>query len=518
MPGWSDRVNIVGGSKGYAYTPGELLIESTRVREASLMLELADSEVGEDFSEFGFVLLRGIDDIDSATRFLRGAGIRAQPNHVFFANPVSGNPVYGNPVYGNPVYGNPVYGNPVYGNPVYGNPVYGNPVYGNPVYGNPVYGNPVYGNPVYGNPVYGNPVYGNPVYGNSGCCGPSPIGVVATCPGGEHCCDSDPCTCTPPAPSASPVYPHPLFARAVYGGSVGLRYELSGIRRNNASPLYPTLATVLPANAAWDRQTVRVAVIDTGWPTDPPARPTCGTPRHGEQVDVPDIEPDKWLDPVAGHGMFIAGIVLQYAPGVSVKVVSGLSTYGDGSETTIAAKLIALIEDPLPPHIINLSFGTYAPEEPGLLANVVKRAQSKGIIVVASAGNDGTARPQFPAAFPGVISVGALGPNGPAPFSNWGEWVRASAHGVDVASSFWEFTEKETDTGAAPAKFEGWALWSGTSFSAPIVAAALALSLVRQGASKSTRRAIAEVIDHPRLLRTPCHGVIINPAPTVLSI
>ena len=95
----------------------------------------------------------------SAVRRLTGAGVKAQPVHVFFldAGPgfVGANPVYGNPVYGNPVYGNPVYGNPVYGNPVYGNPVYGNPVYGNPVYGNPVYGNPVYGNPVYGNPAGG---------------------------------------------------------------------------------------------------------------------------------------------------------------------------------------------------------------------------------------------------------------------------------------------------------------------------------------------------------------------------
>ena len=62
---------------------------------------------------------------------------------------------------------------------------------------------------------------------------------------------------------------------------------------------------------------------------------------------------------------------------------------------------------------------------------------AEGIVVVASAGNDGVCRPAYPAAFDGVVSVAALGPDGPAPFSNWGSWVRACAPGVDVASTFY---------------------------------------------------------------------------------
>ncbi len=89
-------------------------------------------------------------------------------------------------------------------------------------------------------------------------------------------------------------------------------------------------------------------------------------------------------------------------------------------------------------------------------------------------------------------------------------------------------------------RYEGWALWSGTSFSAPIVAAALAVDLQRQkavidaakaaaGAANtpstppdddvptevSTRLSVRRVIDHPRLHRLPCYGTVVNPAPTV---
>ena len=46
---------------------------------------------------------------------------------------------------------------------------------------------------------------------------------------------------------------------------------------------------------------------------------------------------------------------------------------------------------------------------------------------MASAGNDALSRPVLPAALPGVVGVGALGPGGPAPFPNYGPWVDACA-------------------------------------------------------------------------------------------
>jgi hypothetical protein len=66
----------------------------------------------------------------------------------------------------------------------------------------------------------------------------------------------------------------------------------------------------------------------------------------------------------------------------------------------------------------------------------IRFAQSKGAVVVPSAGNDGVRRRALPAALPGVVGVGALGPSGPAPFTKDGNWVRACAPGVDIVSAF----------------------------------------------------------------------------------
>jgi Subtilase family len=475
--------------------------------EARALLDLPRSDGESSPAGPSYVQLMYEGEVSSAVRDLKAAGIEAQPDHVFFAD----------------AHANPVYGNPVYGNPVYGNPVYGNPVYGNPVYGNPVYGNPVYGNPVYGNPVYGNPVYGNPAGGSGGCsCG-------GGCAGGPHCCDSDPCTCPEPTVTASGVYPHPIYARAVYG-QAGLRYEKTGQRPTTAIPLFSELDE-LPANQPkWDEEHIRVAILDTGWPVQPVGAPpgwTANAKVSGGDppVDVPDSDKNGRLEPVAGHGMFIAGIVAQYAPEVSVTVYRVLNGEGDGSESDIANKIEMLAANGCPPHVISLSFGTYAPEEPIALRAAIRHATARGIIVVASAGNDATSRKSYPAAYENVVSVAALGPSGAAPFTNWGAWVRACAPGVDVASAFWGFDGAEGRDGCCQYDtFEMWALWSGTSFAAPIVAAALARELSRYGAPapadmlKRARRVIESMIDHPRLHRIPCLGTVINPPPTLQKL
>ena len=106
---------------------------------------------------------------------------------------------------------------------------------------------------------------------------------------------------------------------------------------------------------------------------------------------------------------------------------------------------------------------------------------------------------------------GAVGPAGPAPFTNYGPWVRASAPGVDVVSSFFSTfrgpAQATTRGGADPDDFAEWATWSGTSFAAPVVVAALARQL-QAGASPA--EAVACVVDAPGLLRIPDLGTIVN--------
>ena len=48
---------------------------------------------------------------------------------------------------------------------------------------------------------------------------------------------------------------------------------------------------------------------------------------------------DRWLDPVAGHGTFIAGIIERIAPGCAVEIRRVLGPQGDGIESEIVAAI-----------------------------------------------------------------------------------------------------------------------------------------------------------------------------------
>jgi hypothetical protein len=226
--------------------------------------------------------------------------------------------------------------------------------------------------------------------------------------------------------------------------------------------------------------------------------------------DHPDETGDGLLDPVAGHGTFIAGLIGQVASGCDVTVHRVLATYGDTSEWPLLKRLYSLS---LPnPHrtVLSMSFGGYVLDEPFALAWIIRSLVAQGVTVVASAGNDASSRPTFPAALPGVISVGAVGPNGPAVFTNYGSWVSACAPGVDVLSTFFEHFDGLLELGpdgTDPDDFDGWAHWSGTSFSTPIVVGNLARMMMT---GMSAREAIDRVIDGDYLMRIPHLGTVVN--------
>jgi serine protease len=111
-----------------------------------------------------------------------------------------------------------------------------------------------------------------------------------------------------------------------------------------------------------------------------------------------------------------------------------------------------------------------------------------------------------------VVSVGALNPNGTdALFSNAGPWVRAFAPGAALMSTMPPFQgglEPQARTEAYmrrresidPDDYTGtFALWSGTSFAAPLFAGQLAAQLVggikkrdgRKAAVTRARRALS---------------------------
>jgi hypothetical protein len=256
---------------------------------------------------------------------------------------------------------------------------------------------------------------------------------------------------------------------------------------------------------------VRVAILDTGIAQANQPAGLAGMDIDAHGGDSPDEDGDNFLDPVAGHGTFICGVIEQITPGCHLELFEVLTTYGDGGEAEITEVLLRLAGRPEEerPHIVNLSFGGYSPIGMEALADAVAALHRAGTVVVASAGNDATCLPTYPAVLPDVVSVGALDEDGRAAvYTNYGPWVRACTRGTDVVSLFFEgFNGAEAAgvDGIDEDDFRGWAQWSGTSFAAPRVVAALA-RLVRDGATPQD--AVVELIDNGQL-SIPMLGTVV---------
>jgi Subtilase family len=477
--GWAGRVTI-DQAEDIAYVPGQVITSDIeRALEIARKLypraPLEPERLG--LMDGRFFRIVGVPDVPRLVRHLRSFGVQAQPNHVFFAHCTTTCCCGPHPALRGGCGGGPG------ASPVYASPVYASPVYASSVYASPVYASPVYASPVYASPVYASPVYASPVY-------------------------------------ASPVYASPVYASL---------YLATGRRRSSAVPVTAedaaTVADVLGKISGQPSAQPDVIVLDTGLATAPSLIPHALEQIQAFVVpggsaaaaaEVPDSVPaDNLLDPAAGHGTFIAGLVEQVAPGAKVEVWHVLEPEGDGNEVDIAARIDALPARNGPGDrgcVLNLSFGGYVMEHGDVLASAILEAQARGYVVVSSAGNDGVCTPTIPASLPDVVGVGAIGPDGPALFSNYGPWVRACAPGVDLVSTFFrQFLGAETPATPLdpdPDNFADWARWSGTSFSAPVVAGALAQhARVHQ---VSMADSVTQVIDNPLLLRIADLGTVVN--------
>lgn len=247
-----------------------------------------------------------------------------------------------------------------------------------------------------------------------------------------------------------------------------------------------------------------------------------------EQADVWDGDGNLALDPAGGHGTFIAGILGNLAPGSQVTCPNVLSSYGDTDDAKIARTLDEAFRDDAEDggpkfDIVTMSFGGFVEDDdpPIAIAAAIARIQARyappdpdsnnlirnRVVFVASAGNDATCRPTWPASFENVIGVGALGPSGPAWFTNYGPWVNACAPGVDVVSTFFDLGPDACHDGE---DFDGWAKWSGTSFSGPIVAASIAWEWMSRGKQGRPGDAAAWLLDRPGHFRYPGLGTVVN--------
>ena len=197
-------------------------------------------------------------------------------------------------------------------------------------------------------------------------------------------------------------------------------------------------------------------------------------------------------DEDAGHGTMVAGLINRYAQNATLLPVKVLDSDGTGSLwATVEGIRYAIYRGA---RVINMSFGSS--QNSPLLRSAIKDAWAAGIVLVTAAGNNNTFTKQYPAGDEITIAVGSLGANNvKASFSNYGDWVDVVAPGVGLPSTFW--------TG-------GYASWSGTSFSSPLVAAeaALILSAKPNWTASHVRRRILHYADSVDALNTPYAGLL----------
>lgn len=192
----------------------------------------------------------------------------------------------------------------------------------------------------------------------------------------------------------------------------------------------------VPANGA------KVAIIDSGVNVNHPWL----VGHIAEVGDLTGVMEDPWGNATQnpgseelwfdgnGHGTHVAGIVRQNYPNVKIVVAKALNNRGSATSPWIARAITWSID--MNVDVINLSLG-----ETGnsiMIREAVNLALSKGIIIVAAAGNwghDGSPR-FYPATLPGVVAVASTDSFGNVSyFSNRGDYIDIAAEGSEIVSA-----------------------------------------------------------------------------------
>lgn len=312
-----------------------------------------------------------------------------------------------------------------------------------------------------------------------------------------------------------------LARTAALRSAAGVRYaEPDYVCRAHAQPDDPHYNLqwhyeLLHLEEAWDvtvgSSDVIVAVIDTGRRDHPDLESRQGggydfisSPSNAGDGDGMDPDPTDEGDASnpdgtsSFHGTHVAGTIgaatdngLGVAGVTWLGVVMHLRALGrqGGTVADIADALRYAARLPnasgsLPSrraNVVNMSLGGAGFTQ--TMQDAVNAARAAGVVIFASAGNEASSVPSYPAAHDGVISVAAVDLNGnPAPYSNFGATIDLAAPGGDmsvdrdgdgypdgVLSTLY-------DDGTTPARAV-YGFYAGTSMACPHAAGVAALML-----------------------------------------
>ncbi|TYS59980.1 S8 family serine peptidase [Sutcliffiella horikoshii] len=260
---------------------------------------------------------------------------------------------------------------------------------------------------------------------------------------------------------------------------------------NTDDPYYPyqkDYLQVMNVQEAWSgyQQSYKpvVAVLDSG------------IDLHHLDLKENIVKPYNVLSPSSmpvdeiGHGTHVAGIVGAKTNNGSGIVSIVKDTYimpikvGDRQgafASDIASGVDYAIENGA--DIINISIA--GPKQNNTLKEAIDKAVNSGVMIVAAGGNNSSDTVEYPAGYPGVVSVGASSLTGElADFSNFGDSVAVVAPGVEIFSTL-------------PTSFStsisGYGKMSGTSMAAPLVSSQAAM--LKSTDRNLTGRQLKEIIE-----------------------
>jgi len=250
----------------------------------------------------------------------------------------------------------------------------------------------------------------------------------------------------------------------------------SATNKKNTSKGEPKLITngipwgvnKVKAPLAWNHATghqIKIGVIDTGIDFHHPA--LRGSIIPGINLVNRNLPPHD----DNGHGTHIAGTIaasnpqhgmIGVAPHALIAPVKAFDYDGSAYVSDIILAIDWCVKNNM--DVINMSFGMRTKSKSML--NAVLRAYHKGVIIVASSGNDGKVRAiDYPARYSHTIAVGATNSvRKIAPFSNRGGYIDIYAPGDRIVSSWLN---------------GGYHEMSGTSMATSLVSGAIALLLER---------------------------------------